>query len=106
MALLKDILKQSEIANNNAIKENAEDYINKETGLLMCGKCNTPKQCIVEIEGEVYKPKCLCKCGVEKRDREEAELERREFENRIEKYREMGFPESKMQKWTFSRYFA
>lgn len=84
-----------------AIKENEGDYIDKETGLLMCGKCNTPKQCRVEVGEKIYYPHCLCKCGTEQRDREEEEEKKRAFEERVQKYREMGFPESKMQSWTF-----
>lgn len=97
MMLVKDLMAQSE----KTIKENDGDYIDKETGLLMCGKCNTPKQCIIEIEGTTYKPHCLCKCGKERRDRAEEEERQREFERRVRKYREMGFSETQMQKWTF-----
>lgn len=97
MQLVKDLVVQSE----NAIKENEGDYINEETGLLMCGKCNTPKQCQFEIEGITYKPHCLCKCGKEKRDREEEEQRQRAFEQKVRKYREMGFSEIQMQNWTF-----
>lgn len=97
MQILKNLVEQSKVT----IKENDGDYINEETGLLICGKCNTPKQCVIEIEGIIYKPKCLCKCGKEQRDREEAEEKQRAFEKRINKYRTMGFPESKMQNWTF-----
>lgn len=101
MELLKNVIRKSGIANDNVIKPNADDYIAKDTGLLMCGKCNTPKQCRVEIEGVVYTPKCLCKCAAEKIKRKEAEAKRLEELRKIAKYRTMGFPESKMQKWTF-----
>lgn len=81
------------------IKAEQGDYI--IDGLLHCGKCNTPKQCRVVILGKERTPYCLCKCEIEKRDREEAERKRIEFEKRVRDLRRMGFPESDMQRWTF-----
>ena len=82
------------------IKAEQGDYI--VDGLLYCGKCNTPKQVRVEILGQIREPMCLCKCAVEKRDREEAERQRLEFEKRVKELRRTGFPESDMQDWTFA----
>ena len=87
---------------NNAIKAEQGDFVNEETGLLMCGKCGTPKQTIVEIFGKIRTPMCLCKCEVEKKNREEEERKRIEFEARVKKMRRAGFPEEEMQNWTFS----
>lgn len=84
-----------------AIKAEQGDYYGDD-GLLMCGKCNTPKQTRVFIFDKERTPMCLCKCEVEKREREEAERKRIEFEKRVKEYRRMGFPESKMQYWTFA----
>jgi DNA replication protein DnaC len=83
-----------------SIKQEDGDYIG-EDGLLHCGKCHTPKQCRVTLFGEERTPPCLCKCRVEKRDREEAERKRVEFENNVKRLRQSGFPESDMQYWTF-----
>ena len=84
---------------NEAIKTEECDYV--KDGLLHCGKCNTPKQCRVELLGKILSPKCLCKCEVERRKREEEAERKRAFEERINKYRKMGFPQSQMQYWTF-----
>lgn len=83
------------------IKAEQGDYYGDD-GLLYCGKCNTKKQTRVNILGKVRTPFCLCKCAVEKRDKEEAERKRLEFEKRVKEYRRMGFPESDMQGWTFA----
>lgn len=83
------------------IKAEQGDYYGDD-GLLMCGKCNTPKQTRVFIFDKERTPFCLCKCEVEKRDREEAERKRIEFEKQVKSYRRMGFPESRMQYWTFA----
>ena len=98
MQFIENLVERSKIT----IKENEEDYIDQETGLLMCGICKTPKQCRVEVGEKIYYPYCLCKCGTEQRDREEEEEKKRAFEERVQKYREMGFSESQMQSWTFA----
>lgn len=84
----------------DTIKAEQGDYFDDD-GLLMCGKCNTPKQTRVELFGRVRTPFCLCKCAAEARDREEAERQRIEFQRKIKEYRRVGFPESEMSGWTF-----
>lgn len=81
----------------------APDDYTGDDGLIYCGKCNTPKQCVVELFGQKRTVYCLCKCEVEKRDGEKAEQERREKMQRIQRLRQTGFPESDMQSWTFER---
>ena len=81
----------------NGAKEG--DYI--KDGLLHCGKCHTPKQCFVDLFGTIRTPACLCKCRKEALDREEAERKQREFADRVQRYRSVGFPESEMKNWTF-----
>lgn len=82
------------------IRREDEDYIDDE-GLLMCGKCNTRKQCVVEVFGKKRMPYCLCKCAQEKAEAEKAELERQKRMERINELRNMGFPDVEMKNWTF-----
>lgn len=80
------------------------DYLGDD-GLYYCHKCDTPKQVKVKnpfIVGRYDIRHCLCKCRIEKKEREEAERRRAEFEKRVKEYRRMGFPESDMQNWTFA----
>lgn len=87
---------------DNAKKSNPQnegDYI--RDGLLYCGNCNTPKQCEVELFGTIRKPMCLCKCQIERLEREEEERKQREFMDKVQKYRRMGFDEGEMQNWSF-----
>lgn len=81
------------------IKAEQGDYI--VDGLLHCHKCNTPKQTRVEILGVMRTPPCLCKCEVERREKEEAERQAIEFRARVKRYRQNAFPESNMEDWTF-----
>lgn len=85
-------------ANRNIPTEEG-DY--EKDGLLYCGKCNTPKQCKVELFGKIRTPMCLCKCEAEKREQEKAERKRIDFLREVTRYRRMGFPESDMQEWNF-----
>lgn len=81
-----------------SIKTEQGDYYNDD-GLLMCGKCNTPKQCRVQnpfIAGRVDIRYCICKCAAE-------EKARKEFLERVARNRQVCFPESRMQYWTFAK---
>jgi DNA replication protein DnaC len=83
-----------------AIKTEAGDY--EKDGLLYCGKCHTPKQCFVEVFGQIRKPPCLCACKKAERDAEEEARRQREFADKVQRFRSMGFPESQMAKWNFA----
>lgn len=95
-------LKNIEAKAAASIKAEQGDYYGDD-GLLYCGKCNTPKQCRVEVFDKVRTPFCLCKCEVERRDAEEAERKRLEFEKRVKDMRRVGFPDDEMQNWTFDK---
>ncbi len=93
----------------NSIAENAEkaipitngDYT--DDGLIYCGNCKTPKQCRIEIFGQERTVPCLCKCGKEKLEADEAERKRRERLLGIGQMRDIGFPDAEMKNWTFER---
>lgn len=84
-----------------AIPANSEDYI--KDGLLYCGKCNTPKQCRIEIFGRVRTPFCLCKCEQEQQEREAERIKQREKMQAVQRLRRMGFPDVEMSRWTFEK---
>lgn len=52
-----------------SIKAEQGDYFG-EDGLLVCGKCHTPKECRNEIFGKMRTHRCLCKCGAERNEQE------------------------------------
>ena len=81
-------------------KQNENDYY--ENGLLMCGKCHTPKQCRGFLFGVERTVTCICKCRAEEL---QAEREREEHEKRLARVQELrkaGFPERELQSQTFS----
>ena len=84
---------------STAMQMEKGDYI--QGGLLICGKCNTPREHILFTGGEEFKVPCLCKCRTEARD---AEQEQRTLEARqryIDSLRDKGFPDAEMSEWTF-----
>ncbi len=95
-SILLELAKNS--MNNLVVAEG--DHVG-EDGLLYCGKCNTPRQKRIEIGGQSVVVGCICRCEVEKREREEAakkeEQQRQIIEYRREKcisdpaYRRLNF---------------
>lgn len=87
---------------NKNIKAEQDDYVDEESGLLMCGKCKTPKQTKILLLGMIRTPMCLCKCRAEQLNREQEERKRIEFEEKVVRMRNEGFPEQQMKHWTFA----
>lgn len=95
MDLIKNVMTS---AQENKAKDG--DYV--KDGLLYCGKCHTPKQSKIEVNGKVWTPFRHCKCEAEKLEAEEAEMKRIQFLERIRTLRRQGFPEPQMLDWTFA----
>lgn len=99
--MFKKLIDDIEARASETIKPEQGDYI--EDGLLYCGKCHTPKQVKVELLGRVRTPFCLCKCAAEKRDKEDADFKRRQWEDRIKRNRKIGFSDSELINCTFAK---
>lgn len=93
-----DIDEISEQVKNNMQEQG--DYL--KNGLLYCGKCNTAKQCAVQLFGQNKIVYCLCKCEKEKRDRELAEYLRQEEMRHIENLRISGLQDRNIYNFTFA----
>lgn len=81
--------------------EQEGDYRNAD-GLLMCGKCHTPKQVRQPLLGEMKVLHCACKCSVERNKREAEEQRKRDRMLYLDGMRRTGFPDAEMRKWTFA----
>lgn len=81
------------VKSGKSIHKEEGDYLN-EQGLLICGKCNTPKQCVIEVFGTEKRPYCLCECEAAKQKEAEAKVKR-------EKRRAACFASEKMYDWNF-----
>ena len=88
------------LADSTESNEQAEDYV--KDNLLYCGKCHTPKQVEVEINGTISRPYCMCKCETEAYNAEQAlkrEILRKE---EIERNRASGFVDLDMRYCIFA----
>lgn len=78
---------------------NSRDYIKE--GLYHCYKCNTPKQALIEFNGEHIKVACLCECKereLREREKEQARMKKDEY---IDYLKFSGLPDKRMREWTF-----
>lgn len=81
-------------------RQEAGDYY--ENGILMCGKCHTPKQVKRELLGNMMILPCCCKCKMDQIRRKDAEDKERERFEEIQRNRSAGFPDKEMRGMTFS----
>lgn len=80
-----------------------EDYTDEATGLLVCGKCLTPKQCRVTLfERERLLP-CLCQCEQERLKAQEAARQEQERLNRIHRLKANALQDKALLAYTFDR---
>lgn len=94
----------------NGIAEQAEQRIKCEEGdffnddgLLICGKCRTPKQVRIDLFENAKTVMCLCKCEQDKRDAEEKAWNQKQRLIKLNNLREIGFDDPKMRQWTFDK---
>ena len=64
-AVVDEVLEEMENATNEGMKA-ADDYMDAETGLLVCGNCHTKKQKKISFLGKERVVGCLCRCAAEK----------------------------------------
>ena len=91
----------SDISDNSNIKHADGDY-EGENGLLYCGKCNSPKQCEIRLNGRVLRPYCLCECEAKAVKRQEDSEKAENLKEEIERTRKSGFPDPELMQWTFA----
>lgn len=81
--------------------EQEGDYRDAD-GLLMCGKCHTPKQVRQPFLGKVKVLACACKCVVANNRREADAKRKRDRMQYLDNMRRTGFPDAEMRKWVFA----
>ncbi len=101
-AVVDEVLKKLEKATNEGIKA-ADDYIDDDTGLLMCGQCHTKKQKKISFLGEERIVGCLCRCAAEKLEKEREEYRVKEELLNIQKMKSAGLQDRTFYNYTFDR---
>lgn len=77
------------------------DYIHD--GLLYCGKCHTPKQTRISIDGKVWTPSCMCECESARFKEKMERMDREAALEAVKRLRSMGFTETRLKEMTFDR---
>lgn len=92
------------IARASATQEhNPADYLSD--GLIYCGKCNTPKQCRIQLGGGAEKiVPCMCKCREDKLKAEMLAKRQQEEMARIEELKSKSLMDEQFKAQTFANY--
>lgn len=100
--VVDEVLKKLEKTTNEEIKA-ADDYTDDDTELLMCGQCHTKKQKKISFLGEERIVGCLCRCAVEKLEKECEEYRVKEELLNIQKMKSAGLQDRTFYNYTFDR---
>ena len=87
-------------AENRALRE--DEYWDEALGLICCETCHTPRQTRQFILGRDMVLDCLCRCQVERREREQEARRDRERMDRIRRMKTEGLQEPHLRAFTFS----
>ena len=100
-AVVDEVLKEMENAANEGMKA-ADDCMDTETGLLMCGKCHTKKQKKISFLGVERVVGCLCQCAAEEMEREREKHRAEEELLHIRQMKSAGLQDSTFFDYTFA----
>ena len=42
-----------------------DEYMDEESKLICCSRCQTPRQKRFEMTGKLFEPRCMCACQTE-----------------------------------------
>ena len=101
-AVVDEVMKNMENATYRG-KKASDDYVNAETGLLMCGKCGTKKQKEISFLGEERVVSCLCRCAAEEKERERERYRKEEEFMRIRQMKSAGLQDRAFYHYTFEK---
>lgn len=102
METLPDIIDTIGARAARQYSETEGDYRNPD-GLLMCGKCHTPKECVLtKSDGTTRTVRCACECSVARNAKDAEEKRKRDRMQYLDSMRRTGFPDAEMRKWTFT----
>jgi DNA replication protein DnaC len=101
-AVVDEVLRKMESAANEGIKAD-NDYMDADTGLLICGECHTRKQKKISFLGEERIVGCLCRCAAEKLEKEREEHRIKEELLNIQKMKSAGLQDRAFYNYIFDR---
>ncbi len=100
-AVVDEVIRKLGNATNEGMKA-VDDYIDTETGLLMCGKCHTKKQKKISLLGVERVVGCLCQCAAEEMEREREKHREEEELLHIRQMKSAGLQDNTFFDYTFA----
>lgn len=88
------------MAANSEPNRQEGDY--EKDGLLHCGKCHTPKQTLITLQGQTLKPYCMCQCETEQYQHDEKIRKLTAIKQQIDRNRDVAFPDKDLVRCTFA----
>ena len=80
-----------------------EDEYRNDMGLICCKNCHSLRQITLAVGDKQIRPRVLCRCQEEKRNRQEAEWKARRQREEIDRNRSIGIMDPIMGKHTFEK---
>lgn len=80
-----------------------DEYFNAADGLIYCARCNTPRQKVFSRLGCTILLSVLCKCRLERREREEEERKQRAFMEKVSRLKACGLQDKGLLDCTFDK---
>ena len=96
---MNDLNAVVEAASAKAAHVAQEDYI--QDGLRYCGKCHTPKQCIMQFGPVKKKMNCLCRCEYSEKEKARSERKERQRFEELQRFKRECIQDNAMQCWNF-----
>ena len=78
-----------------------DEYLDEESNLIYCSRCQTPRQKRFEMTGKLFEPRCMCACQTAAYEQREQERKHREFLDTVAKNRSVGLTDPVLRKHTF-----
>lgn len=99
MDKLYDVFESLAARMESSFEPETGDFV--QDGIWCCGKCHTPKQSVVMINGKPRLLPKMCDCQRAAREAMEAQRAAEKERQRIKHLRKMGFPDEELSRWTF-----
>ena len=80
-----------------------DEYFNAADGLIYCARCNTPRQKMFSRLGCTILLSVLCKCRLERREREEEERKQRALMEKVSRLKACGLQDKGLLDCTFDK---
>lgn len=79
-----------------------DEYINPQDGRRYCNLCHTPRESIVHVAGQTFRPQARCKCQKEVQAAEKAQQKQQEFLDELQRMKAHGLQDKALPNYCFA----